>query len=63
MFGFAVNWELLLPGLIEAAADLLLHALGQQKAQEKLVERAAILAARYAADLEAAKKFAANPQP
>lgn len=46
-----------LPTLIDAAADLLIHALGHDKAADKLAERALILGARLNADRRAADKF------
>lgn len=52
-----MSWETLLPGVIDAAADLLIHALDEKAAAAKLAERAAIRAARLAADQKAAKKF------
>jgi len=58
-----MSWEALLPGVIDAAADLLVSALGHDKAKEKLLERAAILTARLNADRAAAKKFGAPPKP
>lgn len=58
-----MSWEAVLPAVIEAAADLLIHALGEKKAREKLAERAAILAARVAADRAAAKKFGPPTKP
>lgn len=45
------------PGLINAAADLLIHALKEEGAIDKIGERAAILAARGMADEKARKKF------
>lgn len=56
-----MSWEAVLPAVIESAADLLIHALGEKKAREKLAERAAILAARAVADRAAAKKFGPKP--
>lgn len=52
-----MNWEAILPGVVDAAADLLIAALGHDKAKDKLLERAAILAARFTADRAADKKF------
>ncbi len=52
-----MSWEALLPGIIDAAADLLIHALDEKAAAAKLTERAAIRAARLAADRKAAIKF------
>jgi len=52
-----LSWEALLPGLVNAAADLILHALDEKAGVAKLRERAAILAARLAADKKAAEKF------
>lgn len=58
-----MSWEAILPAVVESAADLLIHALGEKKAREKLAERAAILAARTAADHAAAKKFGPPTKP
>lgn len=58
-----MSWEAVLPAVIESAADLLIHALGEKKAREKLAERAAILAARAVADRAAAKKFGPPKKP
>jgi len=60
--GSPVSWEALLPGIIDAAADLLIHALDEKAAAAKLAERAAIRAARLAADRKAAIKFG-KPKP
>lgn len=43
--------------IINAAADLLIHALSEEGAVDKIGERAAILAARALADEKARKKF------
>ena len=53
--------EALLGGAVNAAAALLVAALGHDEAKEKLAERAAILTARTAADAMAAKKFGTPP--
>lgn len=58
-----MNWEALLPGLVDAAGDLLVYSLGEKKAQEKVAERAAILAVRLAADKKAAEKFGKKIPP
>jgi hypothetical protein len=52
-----------LPAIIDAAADLLIHALGHDAAKDKLAERALILGARLAADQRAAAKFGEQPKP
>ncbi len=58
-----MNWEAMLPGIVDAAGDLLVYALGEKKAKEKIAERAAILAARLAADQKAEKKFGKKIPP
>lgn len=58
-----MNFLDILPSLINAAADLLVQALGHDAAKEKLAERALILGARFAADQDAAKKFGEQPKP
>ena len=58
-----MSWLEILPALIDAAADLLLHALDEKAAHDKIAERAAIRAARILADQEAAKKFGSPPNP
>ena len=58
-----MSWEALLPGIIDAAADLLIHALDEKAATAKLAERATIRAARLAADRRAARKFGKPPTP
>lgn len=57
-----MNWETILPGLVNAAGDVLVYSLGEKRAKEKIAERAAILAARMLADQRAAEKFA-KPTP
>jgi hypothetical protein len=52
-----LSWEALLPGLVNAAADLIIHALYEKAGVAKLRERAAIRAARLAADKKADEKF------
>ena len=51
----------LIVSLFEAVVDLLSRALGPDAARVRLEERAAILAARAAADAAAAAKFAKKP--
>lgn len=58
-----MNFLDVLPALINAAADLLIHALGHDAAKGKLAERALVLGARFAADQEAAAKFGEQPKP
>ena len=58
-----MNFMAVLPSLIDAAADLLIHALGHDAAKDKLAERALILGARFAADQRAAAKFGEQPKP
>lgn len=51
-----MNW-LAVVTAADAAADLLLHLLDEERAKQKIAERAAILAARAEADKRAAEKF------